>query len=167
MFRRLLLMVTILALFTFTELNRPLRAQSATYQEAPALAELVKAGKLPPVEKRLPEKPLVIDPVEEVGQYGGTWHMLDSDNTLGWTRQTVMVEPFLKWKRDSSGFRPNLLESWEWNKDATELVAHFVKGIKWSDGEPLTVDDYLFWWNDMGDEQGSQRCGPQRYNGER
>ena len=149
MLRRLFLMITILALFSFTELSRPIRAQSTTYHEAPALAELVKAGKLPPVEKRLPEKPLVVDPVEEVGQYGGTWHMLDADNTLGWTRQTVMVEPFLKWKRDASGFRPNLLESWEWNKDATELVAHFLKGIKWSDGEPLTVDDYLFWWNDM------------------
>jgi len=41
------------------------------YGEAPALAELVKAGKLPPVEQRLPKNPLVKVPWNEVGQYGG------------------------------------------------------------------------------------------------
>ena len=30
------------------------------YKEAPMLAEMVKAGKLPPVEQRLPEEPLVV-----------------------------------------------------------------------------------------------------------
>ena len=46
-------------------------AQSGPYKELPALAELVKAGKLPPVEQRLPEKPLVVPVVEKVGEYGG------------------------------------------------------------------------------------------------
>ena len=41
--------------------------------EAPMLAELVKAGKLPPVEQRVPEEPLVIKPLSEIGKYGGTW----------------------------------------------------------------------------------------------
>ena len=43
------------------------------YQEAPQLAELVQAGKLPPVEERLPEEPLIVKPVEGIGKYGGTW----------------------------------------------------------------------------------------------
>ena len=43
------------------------------YHEAPALAEQVKAGKLPPVEQRLPEQPLVVPVVEKVGEYGGVW----------------------------------------------------------------------------------------------
>ncbi|MEZ4707329.1 MAG: ABC transporter substrate-binding protein [Caldilineaceae bacterium] len=123
-------------------------AAPGAYAEAPMLAEKVAAGELPPVDERLPQEPMIIEPVEEVGQYGGTWRAVDVDN-LGWTRQTIMVEPFLKWKRDVNGMRPNLLTSWEWNDDATELVAHLRQGIKWSDGEPLTVDDYLFWWNDM------------------
>ena len=33
----------------------------------------VAAGELPPVEKRLPEEPLVVKPYEKIGQYGGTW----------------------------------------------------------------------------------------------
>lgn len=123
-------------------------AAPGAYNEAPALAEMVAAGELPPVDERLPQEPMIIEPVEEIGQYGGSWRTVDSDN-LGWTRQTLMVEPFLKWERDVSGMRPNLLTAWEWNDDATELVVHFRQGIKWSDGEPLTVDDYLFWWNDM------------------
>src|SRR5260370_22833788 len=43
------------------------------FSEAPALAELVKAGKLPPVEQRLPQEPMVIKPLRSVGKYGGTW----------------------------------------------------------------------------------------------
>jgi peptide/nickel transport system substrate-binding protein len=119
------------------------------YTEPPFLVSMVQSGELPPVDERLPADPLVVEPVEEIGEYGGTWNMVDSNDELGWTRQTVMVEPFLKWERDASGMRPNLLERWEWNDDATELVVYFRQGIKWSDGEPLNVDDYLFWWNDM------------------
>src|SRR5262249_6448380 len=43
-----------------------------TFKEAPQLAELVKAGKLPPVKERIGEDPLVIKPVHEIGRYGGT-----------------------------------------------------------------------------------------------
>ncbi|HQY94952.1 ABC transporter substrate-binding protein [Caldilinea sp.] len=131
----------------------PAAAQPAStggkFNEAPMLAEKVAAGELPPVDERLPAAPLVIEPVEEVGQYGGTWRMVDSQNDNGWLRQTIWVEPLLKWNRDMSGMRPNLLESFTWNDDATVLTVKFREGIKWSDGEPLTVDDFLFWWNDI------------------
>ena len=43
------------------------------FNEAPQLAELVKAGKLPPVEQRIGQDPLVIKPLREIGKYGGTW----------------------------------------------------------------------------------------------
>ena len=41
--------------------------------EAPMLAELVKAGKLPPVDQRVPLEPMVLKPLHEIGKYGGTW----------------------------------------------------------------------------------------------
>src|SRR5512139_1912311 len=47
-------------------------APAMKYMEAPELAALVKAGKLPPVEKRLPDNPMVV-PADEIGQYGGVW----------------------------------------------------------------------------------------------
>ena len=40
-------------------------------QQAPMLDELVSSGALPPLEERLPANPLVVEPVESVGVYGG------------------------------------------------------------------------------------------------
>lgn len=124
-------------------------SSQSIYNEAPSLAEMVAAGELPPVDERLPAEPLVIEPVEEIGQYGGAWRAVDNGEGNGWTQMTASVEPFLKWNRDVNGFRPNIVTDWEWNEDATELTVQFRQGVKWSDGDPMTVDDYLFWWNDM------------------
>ena len=38
-----------------------------TFKEAPQLAALVKAGKLPPVAERIGQDPLVIKPLKEIG----------------------------------------------------------------------------------------------------
>jgi len=58
--------------------NTPADYEEATgnkisgYSEAPALAELVQKGELPPVEERLPKEPVVVKPEETIGKYGGT-----------------------------------------------------------------------------------------------
>ena len=59
-------------------------ASSIFAGEAPMLAEMVKAGELPPLEERLPENPLVEVPVSEIGTYGdklvlGTAFFLDDE----------------------------------------------------------------------------------------
>ena len=145
MFRRIMFLFALLSLLVAAGFV----SGQDMYSEAPALAEMVAAGELPPVDERLPDEPLVVEPVEEIGQYGGTWRAVDNGDGNGWTQMTTSVEPFLKWNRDVNGFRPNIVTSWEWNDDATELTVNFRQGIKWSDGDPMTVDDYLFWWNDM------------------
>ena len=124
-------------------------AAPARFKEAPMLAEQVKAGKLPPVDKRLPETPMIIDPTEAIGQYGGTWRMMDSGDSLGQLRQAIAIESLYKWKRDVNGSRPNVVQSYKFNDTATELTMQFRKGIKWSDGSPFTANDYLWWWNEM------------------
>src|SRR5262249_10325887 len=45
------------------------------FAEAPALAQMVKAGQLPAVEQRLPANPQVVQPYQQVGNYGGTWRL--------------------------------------------------------------------------------------------
>src|SRR5437762_13220509 len=45
-----------------------------TFKEAPELADLVKAGKLPAVADRIGQDPLVLKPVHEIGKYGGIMH---------------------------------------------------------------------------------------------
>src|SRR5215469_3182590 len=54
-------------------------AFAATYQEPPSLADEVAAGRLPPVDQRLPNEPLVVDlkaEGKEPGKPGGTLRML-------------------------------------------------------------------------------------------
>ena len=127
--------------------------QGMKYQEAPMLADMVKAGKLPPVEQRLPEKPYVVPhPWLTIGKYGGVIQMVCSDKTdEGTTRfvQEMMYgHSLLRWLKDGLEIGPGLVESWETNADQSEWTLHFRKGLKWSDGHPWTVDDILFWWED-------------------
>lgn len=126
-------------------------APPTRYQEAPALAALVDQGLLPPVDERLPAEPLVLTPVESIGTYGGSWTSMKVGEGMSQVHMTNWVENFVKWKNDvpGSGHRPNVLTSWEWNDDATTITLHFRRGMRWSDGAPLTVDDWLFSWFDM------------------
>lgn len=115
------------------------------YSQAPALDGV--AG-LPPIAERLPLDPLVVPPVESIGQYGGTLRNISRDE-LDWLRQLIMVEPFARFERDVSGVRPNVLESWTWNDAYTEITMNFREGMKWSDGETFSADDFMFFWNDL------------------
>jgi peptide/nickel transport system substrate-binding protein len=120
------------------------------YTEAPMLAELVASGDLPPVEERLPENPRVVLPVNSVGQYGGTWYRgwrgINDFHCFG----RIIYEPVLRWPRDpKDGVQAGLAEKWEWSDDGTELTLYFREGLKWSDGEPFTVDDVIFWWENI------------------
>lgn len=44
---------------------------------------------------------------------------------------------------------PTLAESWEIAEDKKRIVFTLREGLKWSDGEPLTVDDVVFTYNDI------------------
>lgn len=119
-------------------------AAAADYRQAPSLD-----GKdLPPVAERVSDNPLVLTPVESIGTYGGTIRDITKAN-LDWEKIIRQVEPFARWERDLNGIRPNVAESWKWNDAYTELTIDFRKGLKWSDGEPMTADDFMFFWNDV------------------
>lgn len=121
----------------------------SAYQEAPALAELVASGDLPPVDERLPDNPVVTEVVEEIGQYGGTLHTASWWPEVGNVQLYFAVEAPIKWKADLTGYEPALVESYEWSDDGTSFTMHMRPGLKWSDGEPYTSADWAFWWNDL------------------
>lgn len=121
-----------------------------TYHEAPSLAALVESGELPPVEERLPESPRVIEPIERIGTYGGTWRMgLVGGADTPWLIRTMAYENLVNWNVDWTGVVPNIAESYEVNEDSTEFVFHLRRGMKWSDGEPFTSADIMFWYEDV------------------
>lgn len=126
----------------------PTLAPETKFKEAPELAKLVAEGKLPPVEQRLPEKPVVTPVREAIGKYGGTIR------TASWWPEVGNVllyisEPPIKWKADLTGYEPGLAESYEWSEDGKTFTLRLRKGLKWSDGQPYTTADWKFWWEDM------------------
>jgi len=114
-------------------------------KEAPELAALVRAGKLPPLAQRLPAKPLVVKPYEQPGYYGGTWKMMVDNPDLGMYKMIAGYAPLMRWRSDCSGLEPGTAESWEYSDDGTRLTVHLRRGLKWSDGVEFTSEDFAYW----------------------
>jgi peptide/nickel transport system substrate-binding protein len=115
------------------------------------LAEMVEAGKLPPVEERLPATPSVVQAIE-VGEYGGTWLRAFKGPGDRWGPTKLMEERVLKYTADADGnvrLSPGYIESHSVNADATEFTFTLLEGLKWSDGHPVTTEDVAFWYNDI------------------
>ena len=117
------------------------------FHEAPILSKLVDAGKLPPVEQRLPPRPVVVKPFEATGIYGGTWRRAYTGiSDLNETRK-ILYDPLVRWTPDFK-IEPNLCEAWEIQDKGRVYILKLVHGVKWSDGVPFTADDVVFAVND-------------------
>ena len=114
---------------------------------------MVKAGKLPPVAQRVGTPPYVVPHgwMTE-GKYGGTWTWICSDPTDQQTSNNLINGMWghspMRWLDDGASIGPYMAHSWEFNSDFTTLTLNFRHGMKWSDGQPWTVDDILYWWED-------------------
>jgi ABC-type transport system substrate-binding protein len=119
-------------------------------KEAPELAQQVEAGDLPAVEERLPEKPMVVEPVDEIGQYGGTWNsaILGTADVV-WLWRTIAYEPLVRWDPGWTEPIPNVAESVEVSGGGREYTFKLREGMKWSDGKPFNADDIIFAYEDV------------------
>jgi peptide/nickel transport system substrate-binding protein len=125
-----------------------LPAFAAEYQEAPSLKDKVASGALPPLKDRLPANPLVVKPVDKVGNYSGDWNMaLVGGGSLSMLFRYQTYEPLLRYTPDWSGVTPNVAEAFESNADSTVYTIRLRKGLKWSDGQPYTTADVKFWYD--------------------
>jgi peptide/nickel transport system substrate-binding protein len=124
-------------------------AQDGKYHEAPALAALVKAGKLPPVEQRLPEQPLVVPVVEKTGEYGGVWRraFLGPADANNYVR--VVYDGLFRFGPDGAQIEPKLALGAKSSPDFKVWTILLRKGARWSDGAPFTADDIVFWYKDV------------------
>lgn len=128
-----------------TPTTGPTATPVAKYKEAPMLADLVKAGKLPPVEERLPLNPGVMNPIEMIGNYGGGIRRAFSGVSDRWG-PTKLQDRGMAWFDKDLALHPRLAESWEVNEDATEWTFYLRPGTKWSDGTPMTTADVKWWY---------------------
>ncbi len=130
-------------------------------KETPMLADQVKSGALPPIDKRIPQQPWVVTQFaggDGPGQQGGQLNMLVAsarDTRLmtiySYTR-LIIHDPKFK-------LRPDILESYE-EKDGREFTFKLRAGHKWSDGEPFTTEDFRFFWEDVANNKELSSSGP-------
>jgi len=122
----------------------------AAFREAPMLAAAVARKQLPPLRERLPDDPIVVEPLTRIGRYGGTAVVFTTSNTgLGEGSLLNNVEPPLRIGPEVRRVLPNYARAWDYSHGGRHLTLHLRKGIRWSDGHPLTADDYTFWFDRM------------------
>jgi len=134
------------------EIVRDAKAFPKTFKEAPALAEQVKAGKLPAVDKRLPEPSqlFVVKPLREVGKYGGNWRRAftgPADHENG--NRINSADKILTFDYTGTKIGPSLARDWKVSDDGRTTTIYLRKGAKWSDGKPFTANDFIFWYEDI------------------
>ncbi len=135
-------------------------AASAAYVDPPSLAEQIKSGALPPIEKRLPEKPRVINLTGDLkpGKHGGEIRTI-----IGRTRDIRLMVVYgyarIVTYNDKFQLEPDLVESYE-VKDDRSFTFHLRKGHKWSNGAPFTAEDFRYWWEDVANNKDLNPSGP-------
>jgi peptide/nickel transport system substrate-binding protein len=122
----------------------------AGYLESDILKEKVSKGELPPVEQRLPQQPLVVDLAKmgkTPGQYGGTARIL-----IGGQRNISLMTVYgytrLLRYDEKLQLQPDVLESYEM-QEGRIFTFHLRPGHKWSDGEPVTTEDFRYALEDV------------------
>jgi peptide/nickel transport system substrate-binding protein len=123
---------------------------AVSFKEAPMLADLVKAGKLPTVDKRLPSNPLVVKPTDAIGTYGGRWRagMLGRSDTA-WLGRSFAYEGLMRWSPDLKSVIANVAVSYSVSPNGLEYTFPMRAGMKWSDGEACDANDLVFWYEDV------------------
>jgi peptide/nickel transport system substrate-binding protein len=130
-------------------------------QETPSLVDQVKSGALPPVDKRIPQQPRIIERFaggDGPGKHGGQLNMLISGSrdtrlmtVYSYTRMIVYDDKF--------ELHPDILESYE-VKEGREFTLKLRAGHKWSDGHPFTTEDFRFFWEDVANNSELSPSGP-------
>lgn len=110
------------------------------FRQSPQLA----GQDLPPVAQRLPDDPIVIEPLNSIGEYGGTARVMTEDVSMFYSQEGLFtISP------DHKTILPNLAKSYAYSEDGRQLTVELRRGLKWSDGQPLTTADFLFATNDL------------------
>ena len=149
---------------TLTEFEQAAGTSITGFGEAPMLAEMVARGELPPVEERLPVEPLVVVR-NAIGTYGGTLRTAH-DGTATAVIQTI--NKFLEqmpytFDPDYDRLGPNILQESELVGDGDRFIWHLREGMRWSDGEPMTADDFMFWFEAVATNEDLQPSGVREF----
>jgi len=146
--------IAAVATLCFAAIFEPGTLSAFEMQETPSLRAQVAAGTLPPVAERAPKQPLIVDLATSgrtVGRPGGALHVLMAsakDTRLmvayGYARLVSYNEKFQ--------LEPDILESFDVDGGRV-FTFHLRKGMRWSDGQPFTTEDFRYYWEDVANNK--------------
>jgi peptide/nickel transport system substrate-binding protein len=132
-------------------------ANAQNWISPPYFAKDEQDGKLPPIAERIPEHPAIAE-MPAQGKQGGELHTL-----LASARDMRQISYYsyarLVCYDRNYKIVPDILESYE-DKDDKVFTLHLRKGMKWSDGEPFTTEDFRYWWEDIANNKDLSPSGP-------
>ena len=132
------------------------------YSEAPSLAKKVAAGKLPPVEERLPFNPRKLNFKNlglKIGKYGGSIRMLMARAKDARQMSVYGYSRLVGYHPKTFELEADILESFE-VKEGRRFTFELRRGHRWSDGQPLTSEDFRYWWEDVANNKALSPVGP-------
>ncbi|MYC06612.1 MAG: ABC transporter substrate-binding protein [Chloroflexi bacterium] len=122
----------------------------SAYGESPDLAAKVAAGELPPVWERLPSEPMVIPTLEDgIGKYGGTLRRFYLGPADGCNFFRLSRASLVRYSQDGFSLIPSVARWWEVSDDGREWTFFLREGMKWSDGDDFTADDFVYQYEDV------------------
>lgn len=133
------------------------------YSESPYITNLGTYGK---VEDRLPAADdIMVETINAAGEplaigvYGG--ELKRSAGGGNWDAGKPIEEGLFRFNTKAE-IEPNVAKGYEVNDDATVYTIHLREGMKWSDGEPFTAEDCVWFYNvvclNKLDSKGVRNC---------
>lgn len=84
-----------------------------------------------------------------IGEGPKTFNPFNSKDNTSSTMAGVMFDGLLTTNPVTGQPAPKLAKSYEMSPDGKTYTIHLRRGIKWSDGKPITADDVVFTWRDI------------------
>jgi len=144
------------------EKEKIVEVEMVSSRQALVFQDMVKAGTLPPLEERMPVTPKVIvegvalprkDLDLQIGQYGGTMRTLqprpDVNSLLFISNNEPLVNAPGVGVREPGVIWANVIRDFKVSGDEKAFTFHMREGMKWSDGEPVTSEDFQFTYEDI------------------
>jgi len=119
------------------------------FKESPMSAALVKAGKILPLEQRLPvrEDVKIYPPSDEIGVYGGVMRYTDTGliavDGIFSTSGGLSLDPTGQY------MIPSAFKDFQASADGRTYTFTLRKGARWSDGYPVTMENHRFAIEDL------------------
>ncbi len=130
------------------------------YTQAPYITEVLKITT--PVTDRMPvEEDIFVENAAylEVGVYGG--ELKRAGNPGNWGAGKPIEEGLFRFNTQGK-VEPNVAKGYEVNADATVYTIRLREGMKWSDGQPFTAEDCVWFYNvvcmNKLDSKGIRNC---------